>query len=613
MKKQSNFKDGIKIVKLARELEPNIVFWNLLFSALNAAKSFIPVVLGAQVVTKISVGADKSDVLKSIVIIILMGMVINLASGAIDKLLIVKRKRLVQLTDAKIVEKAHSMDYQVYEKAEVRNSIDSVKQGINSSGGIDSLCSTMSTCAEYIISIIYAMVLSFGLFKVNKEFVASTKFQEIINSYWLVPLLAVLIVIFSIMISSIGNYISKAEKNFFDKNIEHNRKHSAFWGLVFEYSLGKSIRIFKMQEMITKKQKEYATLGDKWFMDFTKKSAKIYPLTNLCVAIIEIAVYVIVGMKVILGLITLGQLTQYVGAIMLLCRGVSNLVYTKTYVNVRINYLKKYVEFLELPNEKYDGTLPIEKRMDNEYQLEFKNVSFHYPNSDDVIIKNLSLKINVGGKLAIVGKNGAGKSTFIKLLCRLYDPTEGEILLNGIDIRKYDFDEYRRIFAVVFQDFELYPMPVGQVVASNMTYDKDKVLNCLYKAGIKDRVLEFDKELETYLYNNIEKGVEISGGEAQKIAIARALYKDSPVVILDEPTAALDPVSELEIYNKFNEMVNEKTSIYISHRMSSCKFCENILVLDNGTVAQYGSHNELVNDSNGLYYSLWSAQAKYYE
>ncbi len=612
MKKQSNFKDGLKIIRLARELEPHILFWNLLMAALNAAKLFVPVVLGAQVVTKIAVGADKSDVLKSVVIIMLIGMIINLAAGAIDKLLIVKRKRLTQLTEAKIVEKAHSMDYQVYEKAEVRNSIDSVKQGINSSGGIDVLCYVMSLSVENIISIIYAIVLSFGIFKEDKAFEAATGFQSLINSYWLIPILVSLIVIFGIVVSKIGNYISKTEKDFFEKNVENNRKHSAFWSLVIDYSLGKSIRIYKMQKMISKKQKEFSSLTDKWFMDFTKKTSKIYPLTNLCVAIIEIVVYAVVGIKVMLGLITLGALTQYVGAIMLLCRGVSDLIYNKTFIGVRISYLKKYIEFLELPNEKYDGTLPIEKRLDNEYQLEFKNVSFHYPNSDDVIIKNLSLKINVGGKLAIVGKNGAGKSTFIKLLCRLYDPTEGEILLNGIDIRKYDYDEYRRIFSVVFQDFELYPMPVGQVVASSISYDDDKVFDCLSKAGIKDRVMEFDKKLETYLYNNLEKGVEISGGEAQKIAIARALYKDSPVVILDEPTAALDPISELDIYNKFNEMVNEKTSIYISHRMSSCKFCENILVLDDGNVVQYGAHDELVKELDGLYYHLWNAQAKYY-
>ena len=265
-----------------------------------------------------------------------------------------------------------------------------------------------------------------------------------------------------------------------------------------------------------------------------------------------------------------------------------------------------------MPNEKYDGTLPIEKRLDNDYELEFKNVSFHYPNNDDLVLKNITAKIHVGRKMAIVGRNGSGKSTFIKLLCRLYDPTEGEILLNGIDIKKYDYDEYRRIFGVVFQDFQLFSFSVAQNVAAGNNYDREKVREALGQAGLRERVEGMENGIETVIYKQEDEGVEISGGEAQKIAIARALYKDAPVVILDEPTAALDPVSELEIYERFDGMVKEKTAIYISHRMSSCRFCENILVFEGGNIVQMGSHQDLAGQ-DGLYASLWRAQAQYYQ
>ena len=244
--------------------------------------------------------------------------------------------------------------------------------------------------------------------------------------------------------------------------------------------------------------------------------------------------------------------------------------------------------------------------------MEFRNVSFHYPNNDELVLKNITTKIRVGRKLAIVGKNGSGKSTFIKLLCRLYDPTEGEILLNGIDIKKYDYDEYRQIFSVVFQDFQLFSFPVAQNVAAGLEYDEEKVWRALAQAGMAERVKNMEKGLDTVIYKQEDEGVEISGGEAQKLAIARALYKDAPVVILDEPTAALDPVSELEVYERFDEMVEEKTAIYISHRMSSCRFCENIVVFEDGNIAQIGNHDTLVSQ-NGLYRELWNAQAQYYQ
>jgi ATP-binding cassette subfamily B protein len=257
----------------------------------------------------------------------------------------------------------------------------------------------------------------------------------------------------------------------------------------------------------------------------------------------------------------------------------------------------------------YHGTLTTEKRDDNQYEIEFHNVSFKYPNTDFYAIQNLSLKLHIGEKLAVVGMNGSGKTTMIKLLCRLYDPTEGEITLNGIDIKKYDYQEYMRIFGVVFQDFNLFAFSLGQNVAADVDYDKQKVADCCKEAGLTLNHLN----PETYLYKNFdESGVEISGGEAQKIALARALYKDVPFIVLDEPTAALDPVAEYEIYSKFNDIVGNKTAIYISHRLSSCRFCDDIAVFDKGRLVQRGSHDKLIQDSGGKYYELWNAQAQYY-
>ena len=241
----------------------------------------------------------------------------------------------------------------------------------------------------------------------------------------------------------------------------------------------------------------------------------------------------------------------------------------------------------------------------------FKDIK--YPESEQYSLRHVNMKFKVGERLAVVGMNGSGKTTFIKLLCRLYDPTEGEILLNGINIKKYRYDEYMDIFSVVFQDFNLFSRPLDENVAGSMNPDEERVASCLKDAGFELDETKMTKGLKTWLYKNIDKeGVEISGGEAQKIAIARALYKDAPFIILDEPTAALDPIAEAEIYEKFNDIVGDKTAVYISHRLSSCKFCDEIAVFHEGTVIQKGTHEELLQDTAGKYYELWNAQAKYY-
>ena len=324
-------------------------------------------------------------------------------------------------------------------------------------------------------------------------------------------------------------------------------------------------------------------------------------------------VYVYVCLKAWAGAFGVGAVTQYVGAITALSQGVLQLFKGISTMQGNAPYLELVFQFLDLPHEMYQGSLTTEKRSDRQYQVEFRDVSFKYPGSDQWALRHVNMKFEVGRRLAVVGQNGSGKTTFIKLLCRLYDPTEGQILLNGIDIRKYNYQDYLAIFSVVFQDFQLLAFPLGQNVAAAKDYDPICAEDCLRKAGFGDRLDSLPDGLETCLYREFDqKGVEISGGEAQKIAIARALYPDAPFIILDEPTAALDPIAEAEIYSKFDEIAGDKTAIYISHRLSSCRFCDDILVFDQGRVIQQGSHEELVADENGKYHALWHAQAQYY-
>ena len=324
-------------------------------------------------------------------------------------------------------------------------------------------------------------------------------------------------------------------------------------------------------------------------------------------------VYVFTCLKAWAGAFDVGSVTQYVGAATAMAGSISELTAMLGNIKTNTKYLDPVFQFLDIPNAMYQGSLTTEKRSDRQYEVEFRNVSFKYPGAETWALKNVSMKFQVGKRLAIVGENGSGKTTFIKLLCRLYDPQEGQILLNGIDIRKYNYRDYMDVFSIVFQDFQLISQPLGANVAGSAAYDEAKVRKALLDAGFGDRLETMPDGLDTQLYKDFtENGVEVSGGEAQKIAIARALYKDAPFIILDEPTAALDPIAEAEIYAKFNDIAGDKTAIYISHRLSSCKFCDEILVFHDGQIIQQGTHDDLAADETGKYHELWHAQAQYY-
>lgn len=325
------------------------------------------------------------------------------------------------------------------------------------------------------------------------------------------------------------------------------------------------------------------------------------------------AAYLFVCLKALAGAFGAGSVVQYVAALTALSGHLTEFINQSNTARSNAPFLQDLFAFLDTPNEMYQGSLTTEKRSDRKYEIEFRDVSFRYPGTETWALRHLSVKFEVGKKLAVVGPNGSGKTTFIKLLCRLYDPTEGEILLNGIDIRKYNYKEYMDVFSVVFQDFQLLAFSLGQNVAAAAEYDRARAETALRQAGFGERLAKLPQGTETSLFRDFDdKGIEVSGGEGQKIAIARALYKDAPFLILDEPTAALDPVAEAEIYERLNDMVGGKTAIYISHRLSSCKFCDEIVVFSAGQIIQQGAHAALLADEQGEYAQLWNAQAQYY-
>lgn len=405
---------------------------------------------------------------------------------------------------------------------------------------------------------------------------------------------------------------------------ERNDEQGTFGNRVFGYFSSASSNRARMADMRFYKQQAIAenyleknnTFSMKsTFAQYAKGPMGLLIALSSCVsAFMTGLIYLLVCIKAWAGAFGLGTATQYIGSVTSFFGGFSELMKCIGVMRINSSFLDTVFELLDTPNTMYQGSLTTEKRSDIQYDVEFRDVSFKYPGSEAYALRHVNMKFKVGSRLAVVGMNGSGKTTFIKLLCRLYDPTEGEILLNGINIRKYRYDDYMKIFSVVFQDFQLLALPLGQNVAASQTYDAARVLDCLNKAGFGEKLAKMPHGLDTYLYKSVDtEGVDVSGGEAQKIAIARALYKDSPFIILDEPTAALDPIAEAEIYSKFDEIAGDKTAVYISHRLSSCKFCDEIAVFDSGSVIQQGTHSDLLADESGKYFELWNAQAQYYK
>ena len=435
------------------------------------------------------------------------------------------------------------------------------------------------------------------------------------------PLVVIAVIVLMLAITFIAPILNNKAGSYYAKYADShnlgNRLFSFFGYLGYYTELGTDMRMYRQDKICDRynRNKEDTFGSNGLFAHFAWGPMGLYAAASAAVSVIFTGiVYIFVCLKALAGAFGLGSVTQYVASITKVSGGMSSLISNLGIMRNNAPFLKLTLEYLDIPDKMYQGSLTVEKRRDRKYQVEFRNVSFKYPGSDNWALRNVNMKFEIGKRLAVVGMNGSGKTTFIKLLCRLYDPTEGEILLNGIDIRKYNYREYMDIFSVVFQDFKLLSLKLGENVAGKVDYDKDLVIDCLEKAGFSDRLTKMKNGTDTYLYKDYdsENGVDVSGGEAQKIAIARALYKDAPFIILDEPTAALDPIAEAEIYGKFDEIAGDKTAIYISHRLSSCKFCDEIAVFHEGAVIQQGTHASLVADESGKYYELWHAQAQYY-
>ena len=597
----TNYK-AIKLVsKNEKWLIPSIII-NSLFANLSP---YVNIYMSALIVNEISGQRNVRDLTILVLITVLSNLVISLVSSMLGKFKNRSWTRFENAEKIMFMEHGFSLDYVHLEDSEVRQSRRKIDESKNINNyGIWSMIYSFENISDSIINIIFAIIFMSSLFGI-----IITQSNDIVGIF-LFPILLILLVSLSIFISMKNSKkLSKLGEEMSDNMIYVNKISNSYGG----YQMGKDIRIYDMIKI-------YKRLNDEVEQAHIKGSRKYWfghrntLIPDAIISqVINFLTYAFVCLNAVRGLFQVGSVILYVGYISRLIDAFKSFSSNIAMYKMNLPFLQHYLKFFDIENTMTKGRMHIDARGSGNYEIEFHNVSFKYPGSETFAIENLSMILNNNKRLAVVGMNGSGKTTMIKLLCRLYDPCDGKITLNGVDIKEYDYLEYMGLFSVVFQDFKLFSVDLGQNVAADSVYDENKVNKCLNEAGFSKRLADMPNGLKTCLYKDFEEsGEEISGGEAQKIALARALYKEAPFIILDEPTAALDPISEEEIYMKFNEIINDKTAVYISHRLSSCRFCDEIAVFHEGKLIQHGSHQELVSMKQGKYYEMWAAQAQYY-
>ena len=541
-------------------------------------------------------GADKSAHLRPVIIYVALTLAAQFLSRLLNNICDSHKNVYSNITDLyfqeKLAEKCMDMDFQYTETPEVLDKQEKAKTGISwYSGGavsiIDCFFSVMYSVALMLTSIV------------------------IISIYC--PLLLPIQIVGMGLITYFNYRNQVIQLKSFEKLAKHNRIFGYVYYTLADFRFGKDIRLYKSKDMMSHQAEYWAnTQIDVWREQAEERVKNDY-LGDLANAFRDGISYFYMGFRALKKYITLGEFTMCVASASKLYQSLLGIGQGVRQINEKCNYAYKFIDFMDYPNVVSAGERKVD---DKPHIIEFKDVSFKYPGTDNMVLEHVSIKIDPKEHLSIVGLNGAGKTTFIKLLCRLYDVTDGEILIDGVNIKEYSDEEYKKLFAVVFQDFKLFAFSMkDNIIMGDVSAEptQEKIDEALKLSGLYDDAMKLDNGLDTLLFKSFdEKGTELSGGQQQKTAISRALYRNAPIIILDEPTAALDPMAEYEIYSKFDTLVGNKSAIYISHRLSSCKFCDKIAVFADKTIKEYGTHNELLNIKDGIYSEMFRTQAQYY-
>ena len=603
-----------KGAKEIHAIRPHLLLLIFIRGVFQALFPFINIYMSARILNALVEKEELASLLMLAFITILLNLIVTLILYLFNHVVALWQSEFNTLYDVRLSFKVTSLDYVDVENPKTHRMRQKITEMKNLDGsGILQLLNCFQELIKNGFVVIFAISMTLSLFFSGSQ-IEVTSFLTFVDSIWASLLLLAFIVI-NIGVSMYASAaVTRKMYTIMNGLIPFNRIFGYYMGnYISTYHAGKDIRIYHQSDLISSELGTLFSDVDTVTGRLERNQTKFSAMTSVSAVVVSMLIYLFVGLKAWAGAFAVGMIVQYVSSINEFTNGFTGFMRAVSKLRANNEALTAYFQFMDMPARMSEGTLSLPEGDTQDYIIEFRDVSFRYPDSNTYALEKINLKFHSGEKIAVVGENGSGKTTMIKLMCRLYDPTEGTILLNGVDIRQYRYEEYLKLFSVVFQDFKLLSFSLAQNVSVATEYRSDRVEACLAKSGFYERLSRMPDGIETYLYKDFEEsGVEISGGESQKIALARALYKDAPFIVLDEPTAALDPIAEAEIYTHFDSIVEDKGAIYISHRLSSCRFCDTIYVFDKGRIIQQGTHENLVNAADGKYYELWHAQAQYY-
>lgn len=605
MKMKERFHAICRFLTMVSQGNHRVLFW-LLGSAFAAATlPYLSLFFSARILNLLLAKSYRAC-LYTVVVFLLTQYGLGLFEKICRQYLDGQKELCLARTEQKITAKALELEFEKFEKTETMDAIRRTNVSSMGSGNVGDQLIVIHTLITSLLSVLYALFFLLRLFLLSD----SSRNNFFTSSFSMLALLLLCGV--QLALSSRINRRSTQKKIELNQGNDHSNSVANYLvNVMLEERRADDIRIGHLDHFLDVQFGKAMEHFLPMYLDFARFSVITDGKNALLSLLSNFAAYLVIGARALYGVLPIGDVLLYAGSVTRAMSDLQTFLATGSEFDYINSYLSTYEDFIAQPSMAYDGTLPIEKRDDGQYEFAFHDVSFSYPGTNIPVLEHVTLSFAVGEKTALVGRNGAGKTTLIKLLCRLYEPTSGYITLNGIDIRKYSYKEYTQAFSVVFQDFHLFSLPLDENIAAGTEIDEAALQSSLAKVGLTGRVQQLPQGVRTRLYNNNGSGVDLSGGEAQRTAIARALYKDAPFVILDEPTAALDPIAEAEIYEQFSQMTAGKTAVYISHRMSSCKFCDRIIVLDHGRIAEDGTHDTLL-ANHGIYANLYETQAQYY-